>query len=281
MWTRKLLKDNAKIAFKRNYWICVVVSLIALILGASTNGSTWEYQFDEDNYGSVQSILGFETDSDRYDDYDYYNDEDFDFRQDIAIPFTFAPYILMLLVIVMLAAFVFVILVTNVVKVGHKRFYMENREHKTKIGQLFYSFSGGRYGNTVWTMFCMDLYRLGWTLLFIIPGIIKGFSYMMVPYIMAENPEISKNRAFQISMSMMDGHKWEAFVLGLSFIGWQFVSAFTFGIAGIFWVTPYQDATYAEFYAAIKAEAFQRGITDSSELPGFAYPEFSEQAPEF
>ena len=95
----------------------------------------------------------------------------------------------------------------------------------------------------------------------------------MVPYILAENPNLSKDRAIELSSQMMDGYKMESFVLGWSFIGWDLVTVFTAGLAGIFFVNPYKHATYAEFYAAVKADAFNRGITNSLELPGFSNQE--------
>lgn len=268
MWTRKLLKQNAKVAFRRNFWLCVAVSLIAMLLGASSTGSKVEftYEVSETEYGS------------QYDDLDAILGEDAtDDNMDIFYDFMFSsiPILIVMMVIIIIVVIVFVILVSNIINIGHKRFYLENREHKTKIAKVFYGFTGGRYANNVWVMFCRDLYILGWSMLFVVPGLIKSFSYMMIPYILAENPEISKTRAFEISRQMMNGHKWDAFVLGLSFIGWQLLTTITpLGIAGILWTGPYMDATYAEFYVALKAEAFQKGITDSTELPGVSYPEF-------
>lgn len=278
MWTRKLLKDNAKVAFKRNYWLCVVVSLIAMLLGASTSGRKIEFDYENDTIGYNQNF------GDIYiDDYDnvysdeYIYDADVDDILDIIVGVVASPIFIVITIIIVIVVILSSILVSNVVNVGHKRYYLENREHKTPISKLFYSFGNGRYAHTVWIMFCKELYIFGWTLLFIIPGIIKGFSYMMIPYILAENPEISHDRAFEISKEMMNGHKWDAFVLELSFIGWRILTTITFGIVGIFWTGPYMDATYAEFYTALKAEAFQKGITNSMELPGVAYPEFTNE----
>lgn len=271
MWTRKLLKQNAKIAFRRNFWLCVAVSLIAMLLGASTTGSKIElnYELLETEYGSQDN--GFYTiwSEDVTDDQDDGKDVFYDFI------FLSLPIVIITMVIVIILIILFSILVSNIVDIGHKRFYLENREHKTEVSKVFYGFTGGRYGNNVWVMFCRDLYILGWSMLFLIPGLIKSFSYMMIPYILAENPEISKSRAFEISRQMMDGHKWDACVLGLSFIGWKLLTTITpLGIVGILWTGPYMDATYTEFYVALKAEAFQKGITDSTELPGVSYPEF-------
>ena len=81
-------------------------------------------------------------------------------------------------------------------------------------------FRSGHYGNIVLTMFLRDLYIVLWTLLFIVPGIVKSYEYMMVPYILAENPGMDQKEVFQISREMMNGQKWNAFVLDLSFIGW-------------------------------------------------------------
>lgn len=90
-----------------------------------------------------------------------------------------------------------------------------------------------------------------WTLLFIIPGIIKAFSYSMSYYIMADNPEMSASEAIKESMQMMSGNKWRLFCLGFSFIGWILLGMITFGIA-MLWVAPYIQAATAEFYEDIK-----------------------------
>ncbi len=271
MWTRKLLKENAKIAFKRNYWLCVLVSLIAMLLGVGASGSSLEFEYEE-NRASISTEYGEVYLDDLYG----YNDTVSDILNSV-LKILASPIFIIAAIVIGVGAVVFHVLITNVVNVGHKRYYLENREHKTPVSQLLYNFKNGRFAHTVWIMFCKELYIFGWTLLLIIPGIIKSFSYMMIPYILAENPEISHDRAFEISKGMMNGHKWDAFVLGLSFIGWQILSTITFGLVGLFWTAPYMDATYTEFYAALKAEAFQKGITDSVELPGVSQPEFAEQ----
>ncbi len=257
MWTRKLLKENGKIAFKRNYWLCVAASAIALFLmgggvGLTGNSAQTEFQFNEQSASeAITSMEGILS----------------------QIP----PGIMLVLAMTILVGLVIgvcvAILVSNVVQVGVNRFFLENREHKTNVGQVFYGFQGGRYGSTVWIMFLKGLYIFGWTLLFWIPGIIKTYAYLLVPYIIAENPHMDKKRVFELSSEMMKGHKWEAFVLGLSFIGWSFLAAITGGILGIFYVNPYQHATFAEFYSAVKAEALQKGIVMPGELPGVEIPE--------
>ena len=83
------------------------------------------------------------------------------------------------------------------------------------------------------------------------PGIIKAFSYSMAFYVLAENKGMSALEAIRKSKELMDGHKMDLFVLGLSFIGWSLVVAFTFGLAAI-WVVPYMETTAANFYNSIK-----------------------------
>ena len=99
--------------------------------------------------------------------------------------------------------------------------------------------------------FLVGLFTYLWTLLFIIPGIIKGFSYSMAMFILAENKGMSAREAINRSKTMMHGHKMDMFVLELSFIGWMLLGMVTLGIAYI-WVMPYMSATYINFYNKIK-----------------------------
>ncbi|MBQ5602512.1 MAG: DUF975 family protein [Clostridia bacterium] len=99
--------------------------------------------------------------------------------------------------------------------------------------------------------FLTGLYTFLWTLLFVIPGYVKMFSYLMANYIIAENPNMGANEAITLSRKMMNGHKMEAFVLLLSFILWFFLVGITFGIAAIY-VVPYINATMVNFYNKIK-----------------------------
>lgn len=95
-------------------------------------------------------------------------------------------------------------------------------------------FRSGHYVNIVLTMFLRDLFTTLWSLLLVVPGIVKHYEYLMVPYIIAENPAMDYKEAFQISKQMMDGEKMEAFIMDLSFIGWYLLSAVTCGLLAIF-----------------------------------------------
>lgn len=95
-------------------------------------------------------------------------------------------------------------------------------------------------------------------LLFIIPGIVKSFSYAMTPYILEENPELSANEAIDRSRAMMKGHKFDLFWLYLSFIGWILLSILTLGI-GLLWLAPYMQTATAAFYEDVKADYERNG----------------------
>ena len=95
------------------------------------------------------------------------------------------------------------------------------------------------------------LYTLLWTLLFIVPGIIKGLAYSLTPFIVKDNPQLSPNQAINLSMKMMKGHKFDLFYLYLSFIGWILLAILTLGI-GLLWVIPYMQTSMAAFYLDVK-----------------------------
>lgn len=103
------------------------------------------------------------------------------------------------------------------------------------------------------TTLLTQIYILLWTLLLILPGIIKSLSYAMTPFVLRDNPEMKNNAAIELSMKLMDGHKGELFWLYLTFIGWGILCILTLGI-GYFWLAPYMQASMAQFYEEVKAE---------------------------
>ena len=120
------------------------------------------------------------------------------------------------------------------------------------VGNLFRD-SFGRWGRKVWGMFLMNFFVSLWSLLLIIPGFIKYYAYALTPYILIDNPELSANQAINLSQKMMKGHKFDMFIFHLSFIGWIFLSIFTFGI-GLLWLLPYMMTAQAAFYQDVKKE---------------------------
>ncbi len=130
-------------------------------------------------------------------------------------------------------------------------FYLKfYRQEKVGIENFFDGFKD--YGRIFGTMLLLYVYTFLWTLLLIVPGIIKSCSYAMTPYILADNPELKFNAAIEKSMKMMDGYKMKYFLLNLSFIGWFLLSILTLGI-GLLWLVPYVLVTNVAFYEELKA----------------------------
>lgn len=123
-----------------------------------------------------------------------------------------------------------------------------------RLANNSFSLGFGNWLHVVWGMVLSTIYIFLWTLLLVIPGIIKSYSYALTPYILVEHPEMSANEAIEESMRLMDGHKFDLFYLQLSFIGWAILSILSLGL-GFFWLIPYQMTAQAAFYRDIKNEA--------------------------
>lgn len=187
-WNREELKMRGKLAMKSNWPACIaaalLVEIISLIFGVG-NGSSGV----SGNSESYHHILGSE----------------------------FAGILAIIASVILVMSFIGMILrifVENVLRVGGCKFFIQNQSGmRPGVDTLLDGFRSGNYSNLMVTMFLMNLYIGLWSLLFIIPGIIKSYEYMMVPYILAENPGMDRKAAFDISRRMMDGQKMDAFVL--------------------------------------------------------------------
>ena len=264
MWSRAQLKDKAKVAFKRNYWMIVLVSAIFILL----NGGGGSVSFTQNFSGGFES--GYDSGSDYYDDSygeidGYYPEDNMQNEQEdifgsgsFAEEFASVAGILGIVIVIFLVVFMFALaigfavqaFVFNPLEVGGKRFFFRNLNEKASVKELLFAFENN-YMNVVKTLFFRDLYIFLWSLLFVIPGIVKSYEYRMMPYLLAENPAMSKEEAFALSKQMMDGQKWDTFVLDLSFIGWELLSGLTMGILGFFYVTPYRNMTNAALYEGL------------------------------
>ena len=231
MWNRAELKMRGNMAFKKNYVSAVVVALLMGIFGTVSGESSARrvsensdiYSGNLFNAGMISGLLtGIAT----------------------------------VVILIVLVAKVFV---GNLLKMGGYRFFILNQTAQPGIGTLLDGFRSGHYVNIVLTMFLRDLFTALWSLLLVVPGIVKHYEYLMVPYIIAENPAMDYKEAFQISKQMMDGEKMEAFIMDLSFLGWYLLSAVTCGLLAIFYVNPYVQASFAEMYTFNKQKAYQQG----------------------
>ena len=280
MWIRSELKERGKISFKRFYWKSVLVCFICLLLnggigsGVSNRISDTYTSTINNNYEDDYTDWEY-YDEDEYVD-EYYYDEEIDQEFNNALEsfesiFMGGFFVLFIGIIIVAALIGFVIklLIVYPIEIGKNNFFMGIREEEKTLDSLIFVYKSGQLKNTIITMFMKGLFQTLWTLLFIIPGIIKAYEYRMIPYILSENPEISRKRAFEISKQMMKGNKWNTFVLDLSFLGWQILSGLTIGILGIFYVNPYVQGTNAELYAYLREDALKNGYVSSDELIGF------------
>lgn len=145
-------------------------------------------------------------------------------------------------------------LVTLPILYGYDIVFLKARRanQAVEIGDLFDGFHD--YGRVLFTNLLVAVYTFLWTLLFVIPGIVKMFSYSMTNFILADRPELSYNAAIEESMRIMRGNKMKLFLLYLSFIGWAILCIFTFGIGYLF-LQPYVQASKVAFYEDLKAQA--------------------------
>ena len=123
------------------------------------------------------------------------------------------------------------------------------KNEEVSVGDMFSKFN--QTGRALWLFVLKNIYITLWSMLFVIPGIIKTYSYYMAEFILAENPELTANQAITKSKEMMKGHKFELFVLQLSFFWWFLLGGITFGLAYIY-IVPYMGATFTNFYNSIK-----------------------------
>ncbi len=161
----------------------------------------------------------------------------------------------------LLLVFVFWFLISNVYVVVSRRIFLESRIYKrVSVQKFLFLFYIKRWRHVSWVMFVTSFYNFLWYLLFIVPGIIKRYSYFMVPFILAENPKVSANEAISLSKRMMEGHKFQCFILELSYFGWLVLRMITVGLSGLFYSNLYQVASYTEFYVDMRRLAKQRQI---------------------
>lgn len=236
MWTRAEIKSRAKEALKKYYWYAVLMCFIAGILGGGGSSSfSTSFRTGAQDYSSGQYGYGYSAQT---------------------IPSRLLGILMVMgviFLIIWIFALVFSIFVGNPVQVGLKRYMLESREigGSAGIAKLFWVFSSGHYLNIVKIMFLKGLYTTLWGLLFVIPGIIKSYEYSMIPYLLAENPEMDSQEAFRISREMTMNEKASIWVLDLSFLGWELLGVLACGI-GILFVTPYIEATYVELYLLLR-----------------------------
>ena len=134
------------------------------------------------------------------------------------------------------------------------------REVRPTVSDIWKGFRS--FGKAFWLTVITGFFTFMWSLLLIIPGIIKGYSYLMAPYILADNPGMRASEALAESKRITNGHKLELFVLVLSFIGWIMLVPITLGLI-LIWLVPYTNATLANYYLAMKDEKSSATLPDN------------------
>ena len=284
-WNRKEIKAKGKSSFKANFWKCVATAVILAIVGGGSAGAfggggnafsrkdadqnhtinivneDWHFEFDTDMDEDGAGLVLNTGDDDRAE-----IDEDVAEAQDeidaareelehMEIPteavVAFAVVMAVASLFIMAIALAVDAFIANPLELGCKRFFRRNLDEPASMSNIAFAFDSN-YKNIVKTLFLRDIYTVLWSLLFVIPGIIKSYEYKMIPYLLSENPDMTTEQAFAESKQLMTGNKWKAFVLDLSFILWDFANIFTCGLLGLFWVAPYKASTQAALYEAIK-----------------------------
>ena len=235
-------RSIARTALKGKWGIAVVAGLIASLLGAiGSNGPELNVELNDGNFNASLQILGQDVVS---------SNAGFEFWPVIA---SIATYVAIFAIVFGIALFI----LGSIVEVGYMKFNLDlvDRQKEAEIGTMFGYFQ--HWKTTACARLLQGVYVLLWSLLFIIPGIIAGYSYAMTSYILAENPELTASEAIERSKQMMSGNRWRLFCVQISFIGWDILSALlTFGI-GSLWITPYKQAAIAAFYREISGTEYK------------------------
>ncbi len=260
MWTISGVKERGRAAFKGNYWKCVLVAFLLTLfmgIGSMTVGNSMQSATDEQ-----QEMSADELGSEAYKSLTDISGElasESDLTQAQAdmivggVTGAMLAAIMGAVMIFMIVGSILKILVVNPLEVGCKNFFLKNSRMPANLDEIGGGFSC--WLRNVLAMFLKGLFLALWFCLFVIPGFIKLYSYRMVPYVLADNPEMSALEAITESRRLMNGSKFRTFLLDLSFIGWILLELITCGIVGVFWVNPYLYSTEAQLYLELKENA--------------------------
>lgn len=231
MWSIAELKSRGKQAFRANYWQSVAVSFVmAIFAGGTASAASNRVQ----STTSEVTVEGAGV-----------SPEQAAFLAAVVLGVIFTVGIVGSIVHAPLA---------NPIEVGGRRFFEKNaNDPTTQFNTMFEGFQD--YGRVLVTMLIRDVFILLWTLLLIIPGAMKAYSYRLVPYLVKDRPELSPMEVLAESEALMRGNRWQAFVMDLSFLGWLLLGVVTLNLGNIFWTNPYMNATDAALYQELTGQA--------------------------
>ena len=162
----------------------------------------------------------------------------------------------------------FNILFLQVFKVGEARYFLEHRRYRTNMDRILYPYKVKRVFSESYILFMRSIYQILWSLT-IVMGFVKYYEYKMIPYILAENPNLSKKEVFRISKEISMGKKMEMFKIDLSLLIWGFLKIISLNITSIFYSDVYKECLYAEIYMQLRVNAPNDLCDNSLALPGF------------
>ena len=242
----KIAEDFRRIArnaLTNKWFIAVAVGLVASILGGiSGGGPEFKVNIDGSNISMNFNVAGQTIKS---------------IGTNGGVDSEIGAFILASLPIIIIASLFAVVIyfvLGSFIGVGYAKFNLNLVDKKNAAFETLFEYFS-RWKTTTIARLLRALYVFLWSLLFIIPGIVAGFSYAMTDYILAEDPELTADEAISQSKSLMMGNKWRFFCLQFSFIGWDILATLAFGI-GHLWLTPYKQAAYAAFYREVSGTEF-------------------------
>jgi len=245
MWTRSEVKSKAWENLRVSYWKAFLISLVIAVVGGNGGGFNFNWNSGGSG-GSANSMFPAGPCGEMF--------------STAIIALIIAAVCIGLLIFL-----AFRIFVGYPLEVGGRRYFIEAEQYRYDMNHLGFIFNKTRYLDVVKSMFWRALMNLLWYLLLIIPGIVMAYAYRMVPYILADNPNIGYKRALELSTRMTSGHKWGIFVLDLSFIGWVILGVLALFI-GVLFVLPYINAANAELYLILRQNALDQGVCSREEL---------------
>ncbi len=266
MWTRTELKTNAKSQMKGRYWnylgaslmpqlasyvISIPISIISQVVMTTSMAAAGILT---DNSALIEELNRLSTSS------------EFDINAFVNIMIRMLSFAVVPTVILTLISLAASVLIMYPIVVGMNRWFIRSREERNiSLSICFSVYKKDSYLKVTGSMFYMMFFNFLWYMLFWIPGIVKSYSYRMVPYILADNPTIGAKRALKLSCEMTKGSKFDMFILDLSFIGW-YLLGFLACCIGVVAVVPYALATFAELYDSLKKTAVENGICTMEDL---------------
>ncbi len=239
MWDRATLKETAKAKLSSNYWPIILVSFIFMLVSGSGGDSSSS-------------------------DSTYEN-----------LPPEMAAMVALIVLIILLVSIILGIFVFYPLSIGCRRYFLNLETGNATFSDMTCAFREN-YWNVVKIGVLHNVYVFLWLLCLVIPGIIKGFAYRMVPYLLAEDTSIPSSEIFRRSSEMMDGSKLDSFILDLSFIGWAILCVFTLGILAIFYVNPYIYLTETELYLALSGSNRRTGYGNTYSNSTNAYSGYAD-----